>query len=161
MFLSPQTFSLPTLTGLSHLVNYGLETFFSSDLTFQEFFNNLTLLKLFLQRENNLWFLRTLRANGCHPRLIFRHTVSGEPGSVCIKPASCHSILTSTIEKQRILHGGWTGRITTALGTHMTAPPDHLAWARNETYSPFHVWPCSSQGPSLYYQFLPFFLLSS
>lgn len=51
-----------------------------------------------------------MRANGCHPCLTFRHTVSGEPGSVCIKPASCHSILTSTIGKKKNNTLSWINR---------------------------------------------------
>lgn len=66
----------------------------------------------------------------------------GEPGSVCIKPASCHSILTSTIEKQGIvLQSGYTGRITTAMLTAWghTGHPYPTTWPKPEghTYSTF------------------------
>lgn len=138
MFFSPQKTLLvsPPLTDLSHLVNYRLRAFLLVWLHFQGILQLTShCFKLSIQRENNLWLLTPLRANGCHPCLTFRYTVSWEPGSVCIKPASCHSILTSTIEEQgTVLQSGYTERITTAMltawGAHRTSTPNHLARAR-------------------------------
>lgn len=162
MFFSPQKTLLvsPPLTDLSHLVNYRLRAFLLVWLHFQGILQLTSrCFKLFIQRENNLWLLTPLRANGCHPCLTFRYTVSWEPGSVCIKPASCHSILTSTIEKQGIvLQSGYTGRITTAMltawGTHRTSIPNHLAQARRSHVQHFHLWTFHFQASSLYHQFL-------
>lgn len=99
--LSPTLLVSLPLTDLSHLVNYRLRAFLLVWLHFQGILQlTLRCFKLFIQRENNLWFLTPSCANGCHPCLTFRHTVSWEPGSVFIKPSSCHSILTSTIENK-------------------------------------------------------------
>lgn len=132
--------SLP-FTDLSHLVNYRLRAFLSVWLHFQGILQlTLRCSKLFIQWENNLWFRTPLHANGCHPYLTFRHTVSWESGSVCIKPASCHSILTSTIEKQGTgLCGSYPGRITVASVTtlgHTPSTATHLAPARTAVHTP-------------------------
>lgn len=165
MFFAQTYLILLPLTDLSHLVKC---RFLSAWLHFQGILQlTLCCCKLFIQWENNLWFLTLLHANGCHPYLTFRHTVSWELGYVCIKPASCHSILISTIEKQKnniLWWLNWKNNQSESeyIGNTYSIHTYHLCGPKSGTYFAFICeWSFCSRGPSFYHQFFFFFSFPS